>query len=911
MRFWNELTNADLIEPLQERGRFSPSTRVELTDEGTSAFLQSPSIRALGRLTPSNPQAAVRVWSSLKFDFSNDLHHLIGAALGCSGKTACDLGKLAHGYIQGGLRPFIEKDAFRLIGHLVEHGGTNIALDLLNVMLSLEINEERGYNQLRFKNCDAHDMRDNESRISLQSLAITAPSRCIEIVLCAIRSCNSPGDNWHGLTSIADDPDNSDRDPGVILVGLLRDLAGWSFDNGKLTLDEILNALKPNESVIETRLTIYFTSTYGSDAQCAVLMLNRELFDDPWYKNEVANLYKQHFAAASQQVRSTVLSWIDAGPDHEEDRKFLEHWQLCKLSWLSGSLTDASLALYTALLGKFGPDSLDLADRNHHMTSGWGHVSPFTAEELGALSIEQVVDLVTNWKPITSGSYRSPSLEGLTESFGQFVARDAVKWSQSAQLISDMKPHFISRCFNGWLTYARDKSDLDWPRLMDVADQVLTRPTGSRLAEGVDEGTSPESLDHDWKWTRHCIAELISKACEHGADISLRPRFVSVLLKMINEDPSSSIVSDEDFFLKDHESDALNSGRGKVAAALCDLAVWTAKADPAWQADRGEFGGNLGAIEDVLSLIEQQLSDLTSANAPTWAAYGFRANQLRWLAPRWYQTHVAERLSLSNGKRGETPAWAFWMTFLKFQNPHRVWLKTHEPSYQAMPVWMHGIEPNKQEPMEVISNFLKHLMVYYWQGDLDLQPGSLVDEAFSNAAPEKRTQAIYTVGIALNHGEVPPEDVCQRFRALWQWYWNAYGVQDVAVRKDNRHRRSLIGDWIASGHLGVEWSLVTLLEYLSHDSEAEHGDDVLARLDEWCSSHPVQVLDATRLLVIGDREGWRMHLWKDHVQNICNLTKDVVLSDVGQARANLLEALIRRGHVQFVDRSSKPAAPDA
>jgi len=910
MQFWSELTNADLIGPLRERGRFSPSVRVELAEEGTFAFLQSPSIRALGRLTPKNPQEAIHVWRSLIFEFSNDLHHLIEAALACTGGQACTLGKLALGYIQGGIRPFIERKVFKLIGHLVEQGGLDISLDLLDVLLILEIDKNRSYEQLQFKNCDIHDLRDKESRTALHSLSVAAPSKCLEIVLGAIRSYGSPGDDWHGLTSIDDDSDNSDRDPGVVMVELLRNFAKWSFDARKLTFDQLLSTLEPINSAIENRLRIYFTSKYGARSQCDEIMATRELFDDPWYKNEVAHLYKKHFATASPQVRNAVLSWIDAGPDDEENRKFLDHWRLCKLSWLSESLTGEPLDQYSTLLDKFGPDALYLADRNHHVTSGWGSVSPFTIDELAALPIEQVVKLVTEWKPSAFGAFRSPSLDGLADTFGRVIAGNAVKWSRSAMSISGMKPYFVSRSFNEWLAYTRDKSDLDWSRLMDLVDHVLALPIRNHSTEVSNGAVSPIFLDHDWKWTRQCIAELISKGCDHGVDISLRPRFVAALRIMIDEDPASSIVSDMDFILNDHASDALNSGRGKVAAALCDLAVWTAKADPAWQADHGHFEGNLSAIEDALSLIEQQLADVTNANAPTWAAYGFRANQLRWIAPQWYQAHVVERLSLREAERDKPVTWAFWMTFLKYQNPHRVWLRTHEESYRAMPAWMHGIESQRQELMEVISNFLNHLMVYYWQGDLDLQDGSLISEAFANASPGKRMQVICYVGAALDRGEAPPEDVCQRFRTLWEWYWGNYGVQDVTARKADRTRQSLFGDWIASGQLGIEWSFTTLLGYLSQDSEAEHEDDVLARLDEWCPSHPVQALDATRLLVIGDREGWRMHLWKKHVQNICEMTKGAILPEVRQARANLLETLIRRGHVQFADNPLKPTPPN-
>jgi hypothetical protein len=895
-QFWDRLTNADLIEHLHTRGRFTTSARVELTADGTAAVLNSPSLRALARLTPANPAAAVKVWKATPITFESDLHQLISAAIASSGEAVRSLGTLATKAISGGLRPYIERDAFTLIGHLGKHAGGAIASNLLSAMLAIGKDESRSYDHLILKNCDPHDLRDKNVLESIKSLVLSDASAALGMFVDRLRESEAAGSSWYSLTSVEKDADNSDYDADVALVELFREVVGWAIAARAATPQFIAQQVVPSRSLIEKRLSVYLVGKYGSQGDADALMSNEALIDDVDVKNEVANLFKGRFAGASDPVKATVFAWIDRGPGGE-DQQEIDHWRFCKLSWVRSSLSGDRLHQFNTLLATFGAEALTLADRSHHMEVGWGSTSPYSAGELTGLSLQDVVAKVSGWIPPGSRGFQSPTIGGLADAFGQAVAANAVTWSSDAMAIARMKPYFVSRALNGWLTYARDHHDLDWSSLMDLAEHILAQPD-DRPTPPADQAGDPY-LDHDWKWSRQNIADLIEKACDHGVSIALRPKFIGILSSLVGADPTSSILDAKDFFERDYASDGLNSFRGKVANALCSLVVWTAKADPAWKSTGGQFTGDLSRVQDALTLIEKHFADATSANSSTWASYALRSPQLRWISAEWYKATIADRVSPRKSTNEAFSPWAFWITFLQFHNAHRQWLAMHQVAYAETAVWIAEARSDQGQPPKFLGFYFRHLMVYYWQGDLDLADGQMIAVAFANASPSTRMQAMQFVGNALERGQAPPPEVRERFHRLWRWYWDKYGKEDMASRSAERHRQSLMEGWIASGHLGKEWSLTSFLDYLAHDAESEHGESVLKRLEAWAPAFPTMTLDATRLLVLGDRQGWRMSLWEAPIGRLLSATKASTDDRVIKARSNLREALVRRGHVQF------------
>jgi len=705
------------------------------------------------------------------------------------------------------------------------------------------------------------------------------------------------------MTSLLDEKDNSDWDAKSALVKMIISFSACiceALDGG---LAQCLSVFSEFDQGIFKRIEYHILGLHGTINDIDPILADNGNFENVLVKNEMANLFKRWFSLASGGTKAAVLDWIDSGPSDvqgEGGSRRVDHWKMCKLSWISDSVDESRRAEFDRLKLQFGPNALDLADRSHHMTSGWGQTSPFTVEELETLPLGEVVNKVNDWVAPPREDIHSPSIEGLAQTFGTFVAKDLEYWSKNAMLIAGMKRYYVSRAFSGWLTGVRDNRNVDWSGLMDLAEYILTLPVkGSDPAEAHDD-SGPGTLDRDWKWTRQDIAELISKGCDRGVDIALRPRFLAALTKMIDDDPASSIVDSAEILKGDHATDALNSSRGKVASALCDLAVWTAKSDSEWKSDQAQFHGDVKRFADVQSLMEHHFQSASNANASAWAAYALRANQLLWLHPKWFQEVVVNRIALAHSTPDAMAPWAFWLTFLKFQNAHGVWLKTFRQSYEHTATWLAMLNGEQQTGIEAIGDYLEHLMVYFWQGELEIGPGSLIQLAFINAEPSKRMQAMTYVGQALKRSEEsPPADIVRHFQSLWEWYWPTYGKADVETRKEDRHRQCLFGDWLASGFLGAEWSLKYFLDYLGKDDQSDHDEDEFKRLDLWCGDHPLNVLNITTLLVHGDREGWRTNMWKESIASILNKTKVLKDPHVEAARDCFLVALIKRGRLDF------------
>lgn len=706
------------------------------------------------------------------------------------------------------------------------------------------------------------------------------------------------------------DPDNDNRnfDHSVAIVQLLREVVSQAFEHHTMQISELLNLLQPDARVIERRLMVYFISTHGDKDVVKPLLHDKDLFNDFRLKNEVANLFRKHFGELDTNAKAAVLEWIEDGPSDVGHQGHEDHWKLCKYSWISHFLSDKQLVRYTQLRGQFEEDALDLADRNSHGSGvSWGHVSPLSYDQLAKLPIGQVIESVNSWQPPTGTRFRSPSVEGLADVFNTIVTKNAREWSDSAMSLTRMKNVYISRAMNGWLTYAREHADLNWSAMMDLVDYILSRSTGTPT-DAANAGVNQCAIiDHDWKWTRSTIAELIGKACDHGVNIVLFPRFLAALEVIAQDDPSSAIESRKTFFHRDHGTDALNSVRGKVAAALCDLALWLAKDDPAWDAAGGEFTGDIERLRPILNVIEQQLHDTSTANAPTWASYALRANQLRWIAPVWFNQAVVLKLNLNGRKDDQLAPWAFWLTFLKFQNAHRIWLHELRSCYEATIPWLESQDKEKIESIGGLHNFFEHLTVLYWQGDLELEGGGLIARTFNGGTFGLRIHAMHFAGRAIKDGEEPPPHVLDRFMALWDWYWQIFGIIDVTESNHNRRRFSPFGDWVASGRFGSLWTLERFLACLRADADADHGEDEIEQISKWLPDHPEHVLEACRLMIINDQNGWRMHLWKDPVKMI--LDASVGRVDAAGKRRELVEAIILRGHASLFNLTEENDTP--
>lgn len=109
------------------------------------------------------------------------------------------------------------------------------------------------------------------------------------------------------------------------------------------------------------------------------------------------------------------------------------------------------------------------------------------------------------------------------------------------------------------------------------------------------------------------------------------------------------------------------------------------------------------------------------------------------------------------------------------------------------------------------------------------------------------------------------------------------------------------GGWFASGRFDLTWSMAQLLEVLRLVGKAEPDHLIVERLAEVSDIMPGQAVEALRLLVEGDREGWLLLGYHGHARTILT---NAIQGSVQEAREDaiaFINWLAARGVREFLD----------
>ena len=74
------------------------------------------------------------------------------------------------------------------------------------------------------------------------------------------------------------------------------------------------------------------------------------------------------------------------------------------------------------------------------------------------------------------------------------------------------------------------------------------------------------------------------------------------------------------------------------------------------------------------------------------------------------------------------------------------------------------------------------------------------------------------------------------------------------------------GWWFVSGTLDDSWSISQLKETLRLAGRVEPDHMVMKHLADIANARPLDVVECLRMIVEGDKEGWRIHGWMDQAR---------------------------------------------
>lgn len=926
--FFDNLKNPHWIGELKTLGFFKNPPVSEKVEGGGVRCQHWPQSQYLVRMAPLAPEEVTDVLSEVETDNWVVVRDIIRATKAMpavfAAKLAPKIGVLVK---RSGLGH--ELDAVgKIVAKLVEGNETDVAVSLFKSVFAVD-----GHNDIvSTRKYDGYIYFKAVNDSIIPALIPVRATELVELlsnwmmVAFGIENDGRVSDAYFLCTwrpAIEDHEQNHDSGSASMLLSAVRDAFELAIREGHLSLGDSLGKLAQQEHRLFWRLRLHLIAEFADKDQelARRTMLDQSLFCDFVMKHEYARLMGRRFGLLSEDQKNEWIGWIEAGPEQmeadscdesseePERQQRREYWQFQRLYWIRNHLAGRWREFYDRMHKEHGRPYL--ADMHRYTESYWGHQSPYTIEELSEMGFGAAVDAVSRWQlDPQQARGRIPSVEGLAENFGRYVASDPVQFSSQASLLK-RKPAVFVHAFLGAIKGAiKEKKDVHLAEVLDLCEWVVARPIEEDTSRRNDEDVL---VDRSWQWCRDEIAELLQGICEAEDEtkqreygLELREGLLALIKPLLGSPAKPYAVQDDagkDPRVENWLSMALNSPRGKAMQTLFAYVDWLVDHLVDDRMNQPSFPGGLAKIPEVRDLLEAQLSGADGCfNAR--AMMGSRLGLLHWLDAQWLQERAATIFDIRSTEQDPSLicGWAAWNTFLFANRPHIVFYRMLRDQFSYAVDQARTIEelPDSQEnPFSLLA---EHLMILFGRGNLGrdaseaLQADNAIIERLVTASHQSvRSHALEFVGRSLNDGgEKLTEDVADRLMRLWEYYWQVIGAEDA--KRDPGSR--VFGYWFSAGVFDAEWSIVQLEKFVAASPKAEPDGCIMKRLATICNVDPHRSARIVGMLVDGDVDYWRIPSWEDEAKMVLG-TALKAGGDAREVAKQVVDRLGRRGFLEF------------
>jgi hypothetical protein len=925
--FLSRLNNPLWIAPLWERGVFASPPPIAMVEGEHIHYSRWPASGYLARMAKPAPKEVADILVSLETDNPSIFADILDAATKMPPAIAVTLVPTVCRAIKAGGLSLRFPGAIDFCVQLATAEETDAGMTLAEALFTPQF--EPGQEEPAHR--DKYWYMKGLKRL-VPLLVAKAPNRFI-LDLCdwltasiaaKTHTDRDSGSDYSDVwrPAIEEHEQNRTYDFAGEMVGLVRQAFEQAIGAGHLSFDAALAMIDNRRYLVFKRLRVHLINWYAEKVPelARSVMMDRSLFDDDQFKHEYAMLVGRRFSMLLPDEQQKWFGWIDAGPDMSRFGELLQviagrvptdadrqarvrYWQFHRLHWIRDHLESGRRQLYQQMLTEH--EDTNLADFNtYHGFVHRGYESPFTAEELNALSFVDVVNKVSEWRPKSGQVYLDgPQVEGAAATFGGYVSGKAEEFSAQAEILKGRPPIYV-RTFIEKITEAvKAGREVNLDAVLGLCAWVIEQPLAKDGPMGEQLGML---VDRDWQRAREVICRLIREVC--GASSEKVPRYslrdhqnaIGALLEHLGHDPAKSHVVDdaerENPRVYDYLTSAINSPRGNAVDALLAYARWIANQTQQESEARQIVPDGFDGMPEVRAMLEWQIAR-ENGSFEAFALIGAYLGLLCWIDKSWVERNAPQIFDLSQIEREPTRAhgWAAWNSFLVWGEPHVSYYQMLRPqyAYAVEHVSVAVLPPNAgRTPMHHLG---EQLVVLYGRGDLAANGDEQLLFRFLQAAPgDVRSQTISFVGHSLGGDEKVPDPVVERFQKLWDWYWPEWGQRDAQERPQS----GLFGSWFTCNQFPVEWCLDRLDRLLASLPIPEYAEQIVEHLAEIADTHievAARILDR---MIRADKEGWRAYEWREPARKILEsaLRGDQPIRTMA---TQLIDYLGRRGYVEF------------
>jgi len=929
---FDHLNDATWIKFLWSKGFFQNPPKLERDElKGTIGFPPWSESRYLARMASLNPETVFKVIIQIPDTENVRVNEdLVDAALAMPPNLAAKLVEKAKVWARSPYHLLLPEKLGNLVAHLAQGGETDAALDLARVLLEVLPDQKRQEKTVddgtyslppeakaRFDQSDYEETLKKDIPELVKAAGIRAFDFLCDLLETAIRLSRRDGDkgipedhSYIWRPAIEDHPQNIGHALKDSLVTSVRDAAESIIQTESGNIKELVERLEFRPWRVFYRIALHLLRCFP-DASLELIaerLTDRDLFDEGAYRHEYTLLLEDCYSLLSPQQQKVILDWIEQGPDLEEFKKMEEEFtgtrptdeeaqryrrygQRDRLAWFKKSLPKKWKQRYEKLVTELGePEHPEFVS----YSKGWvGPTSPKSAEELKAMTVSDIAKFCETWQP--SGDRMTPSPEGLGRALSPVVEEDPARFSEGANEFLDLDPTYVRALLSGFRDALKKERTFDWIPVLDLCNWVLKQPREIN-------GSHHEKSDKDphWGWARKTIAGLISAGLKEDPECipyDLRKTVWDVIEPLTKDpDPTPDEEARYDGSTMDPTTLSINTTRGEAMHAVINYGLWVRRHLEKEPDPKERLAHGFDEMPEVREVLENHLDISRDPSLAIRAVYGQWFPWIVLLDPEWAESHAGQ---IFPPKEDERNLWAAaW-------NAYVTWCKAYDNVFDVLgDQYALAIERLGEVGKEVDhlmnpeSRLGEHLVVFYWRGKLDLDhPESLLVRFWLKASPSVRGWAIQFVGRSLTNDKasVQPE-IIKRLEALWEKRLSE--TKSTPDKENFLPEMVAFGWWFASAKFDDKWSIEQLLEALRITQKTDLDHLVVERLAVISESMPMETVQCLEYLVKGDKEGWKMHRWREKAKRILSSA----LQAQGSAAENaedLIHYLGSRGYLEF------------
>jgi len=589
------------------------------------------------------------------------------------------------------------------------------------------------------------------------------------------------------------------------LLVAIRDCARALIVDQKLPVADVVGVVTsmPGNTFVRLALNALALDPRGAPEIARSWLLNEKFIDQDWAHSEYGALATAWFPSLQPEDQQAIFRIIDALPE-----KYIEPWKgriraseqrEPTAEQIEGFYAHFARELCWTWRTVLPPDRRAIVDRAGDPLDWYERMvasdePPITADDLTNRSIEQIVELLKEWRPSADSPRRT--VTALAEEIRQAAVANAAKFSDAAAEFAALKPIYIRRLFEGLQQIVGKHEEINWRSILE-----LIKRTFARANEPIDASDLSPGDDRSWDWTLKAACDLLEGGFRSGRGH----------LQLVNHDQVLGLVLDafalgrrtieiEDFdnkFENHRFYTARETLRGKAVELAILFVIW---ANPDAQVTGEGRPATISAEPRIAHALEQQLQDRSPDGRIPRAVIGGYLRQVyfndaAWLRPLMASLFPTDDADLrgaswdSHLRNGSGPVDGLFTDMAQSYSDEIELLATNQPSDRN-----DGISHRQRRLAD-------YLMVLLLHGTL---PAPVLQQFLDRASADVRRHAMGFVGRDISR---PAAEIPAEVRARGMAYFESRLAAATTSTNASRFREELgaIGLWLYHAAVDELW----------------------------------------------------------------------------------------------------------